>query len=49
VLHALTLVASISQYKWPDGACYKGFFKGGHREGEGTYKFAGKRVGVIVG
>jgi hypothetical protein len=33
----------MGEYKWPDGACYKGFFRAGHRDGEGEYRFAGKR------
>lgn len=31
----------MGEYQWPDGACYKGFFRAGHRDGEGEYRFAG--------
>ncbi len=29
-----------SEYRWPDGAVYRGEFAKGHRHGEGTYTFA---------
>ncbi len=35
----------MGEYKWPDGACYKGFFRAGHRDGEGEYRFAGMFLG----
>lgn len=36
----------MGEYKWPDGACYKGFFRMGHRDGEGEYRFAGMLTSV---
>ena len=28
------------EYRWPDGAVYRGEFVAGHRQGEGTYTFS---------